>query len=152
MISPALTAFLEEGIAIHVGTRNASLVPSGARAIAVKVENGGTHLRVYVPASAWSPLLEDLHANGQGTVLFGRPIDDRSCQVKGTFVDVRPVGEDERALVIGQWEGFVANLALIGIPRKVFSAWTTWPVVAARFKVTALFEQTPGPAAGTPLA
>ena len=41
MIDKELAAFLQEGIAIQLGTRNARLEPNGARVVAVKVEDDG---------------------------------------------------------------------------------------------------------------
>jgi hypothetical protein len=151
MITPQLASFLEEGIGVHLGSRSADLEPGGVKAIAAKVERDGTHLVVYVPAVAAGRVLPDLQANGQGAVLFGRPVDERSVQVKGVYVDVRDGRDDERAMVLGQWEGYMTNLGLIGIPRAVYARWPTWPVVAIRLRVSALFEQTPGPGAGEPM-
>jgi hypothetical protein len=151
MIAAPLASFLEEGIGVHLGTRTSDLEPNGARAVAAKVEDAGRQLVVYVPAAFADLVLPDLQSNGQAAVLFGRPIDDRSVQVKGTFVDVRDGHDDERAMVLAQWEGYMDNLGAIGIPRAVYGRCPTWPVVAIRLKVTALFEQTPGPSAGTPL-
>ena len=59
--------------------------------------------------------------------------------------------DDEQALVTGQWEGYLANLGLIGIPREVYDVGPRWPVRVIRLRVTAIFEQTPGPSAGEPL-
>ncbi len=148
MIDRELAAFLQEGVGIHIATRNAALQPNGARAIAVTVEPDGEHLVVYVARIAAARLLPDLHANGQAAVGFGRPIDDRACQVKGLFTGVRDATEDERASVLGQWEGFLASLEKIGIPRAVIKTWVTWPAVAIRLRANALFNQTPGPGAG----
>jgi hypothetical protein len=53
---------------------------------------------------------------------------------------------------VKQWDGFMASLAQIGIPRDVTREWVTWPAVAIRLKATAIFNQTPGPDAGTPIA
>jgi hypothetical protein len=39
---------MEEGLGIHIGTRDERLQPAGARAAAVKVDGDGTHLVVYV--------------------------------------------------------------------------------------------------------
>jgi hypothetical protein len=41
---------------------------------------------------------------------------------------------------------------MIGISRQVFAHWSVWPVVAIRFRVTAVFEQSPGPDAGVAIA
>ena len=151
MIDATLAAFLEEGIAIHLGTRNERLEPNGVRATAVKVEDDGTHVIVYVAGVASPYVMADLEANGEVAVVFARPVDDRACQVKGRVVDVRPAGEQERALVARQWDGFQQQLERIGISRTIMSGWTIWPSIAVRVRATALFEQTPRPGTGGPL-
>jgi hypothetical protein len=152
MINGTLAAFLEEGVGIHIGTRNAALQPNGARAIAVRVEADGAHLVVYVARVAAARILPDLEANGQAAVGFGRPVDDRACQVKGVFAGVRDATEAERPQVLAQWDGFLGSLETIGIPRAATQTWVTWPAVAIRLRANALFDQTPGPAAGAPLS
>jgi hypothetical protein len=151
VIDRALAGFLEEGVGIHIGARDERLRPFGARAIAVRVEEDGRHLLVFVSAAAAPRVVPHLQANGQAAVVFGRPVDDRSCQVKGLFTDVRHAREDEQAFVRAQWEGFLSQLERIGIPRASSAGWSIWPAVAIRLKATALFNQTPGPQAGTPL-
>ena len=152
MIDRALAAFLEEGVGIHLGTRDEHLIPNGARAAAVKVEDDGVHLVVYVAKVAAARLLPDLRSNGQAAVVVGRPIDDRSCQVKGHFVSARPARVPEQAIVAAQWNAFLQQLAAIGIPPSAADGWVTWPAVAIRLRATAIFEQTPGPTAGAPIA
>ena len=152
MIDPALAAFLEEGLGVYVGTRNAALEPNGARGLAVSIEPDGRHAVVYVADVAAKRILPDLEENGQIAVSVGRPRDDRACQVKGMFTEARAAATTERDLVIDQWEKFRSALEFIGISRPVTSGWVAWPAVALRFKVTAVFEQTPGPSAGTPIA
>ena len=148
MIDPDLRAFLEGGVGIHIGTRTARLEPNGARAVAVKVEDDGLHLIVYVPEVASRRVLPDLKANGAVAVVFARPVDDRACQIKGIYVDARAAAERERPVVDHQWDLFLGNLEKIGIPRVASGAWITWPAVAIRMRATAVFEQTPGPEAG----
>ena len=152
MIDRQLAGFLEEGLGINIGTRDERLRPGGARAVAVKVDDDGLHFVVYLSDAAAGRILPDLHANRQAAVVFGRPADDRSCQVKGLFVGARPASAGERPIIDAQWEGFLRQLESIGIPRAASAAWSTWPATAVRLRATALFEQTPGPLAGTPLA
>ena len=151
MIPDSLASFLAEGIGVHLGTRTADLEPNGVRAVAARVEGSGLQLVVYVPAVFAALVLPDLQSNGQVAVLFGRPVDERSVQVKGTFMDVRDGHDGERAMVLAQWDAYMENLGAIGIPRAVYGRCPTWPVVAIRLKVTALFEQTPAPSAGAPM-
>jgi hypothetical protein len=148
MIDATLAAFLEQGIAIQIGTRSATLEPSGARATAVRVEDSGTHILVFMPKIAAPYVVPNLEENGQAAVVFVRPTDDKSCQVKGVFESVRPATAKDRPLVMSQWDGFMAELERIGIPRAVFANWVTWPSLAIRLRATAVFDQTPGPNAG----
>jgi len=152
MIEGPLGRFLEEGLAIHIGARDERLSPVGARGVAVRVEPDGCHMVVYVAAIAASRLLPHLESNGQAAVSFARPVDHRACQVKGLFVASRQASGSERKGVLAQWQGFMRQLELVGIPPAGAAGWATWPAVAIRLKVTTIFEQTPGPGAGAPIA
>src|SRR5262249_31602996 len=142
MIDKALAAFLQEGLGIHIGTRNGSLEPNGARAVAATVEEDGAHLVVYVTDLAAPRVLPDLESNGQAAARLGRPRDERACQVKGVFRGVRAAQDAERAIVQAQWDGYRASLEQIGIPRIATTTWSNWPAVAIRLQVTAVFNQT----------
>lgn len=134
-----------------MGTRNARLEPNGARVIAVKVEPDAQHLVAFVPAVDADAVVSDLDANGQAALAFARPADDRACQIKGECVSIRRAEPSELALVQAQWEGWVSQLATVGIPAVATQRWSRWPCVALRLRVTAAFDQTPGPDAGAPL-
>ena len=108
MIDKELAAFLQEGIAIQIGTRNARLEPNGARIVAVKVEDDGQHVVAYVPKLAAPQVVSDLEANGQAALVFARPPDERACQVKGVFIDARAARASERPFVIGQWDRWLS--------------------------------------------
>jgi hypothetical protein len=151
MIDNELAAFLEEGIGIQIGTRNASLEPNGARVVAVRVEDNGTHIVAFVPERAIKAVAPDLETNGQAALVFARPPDERSCQVKGVFERMAAAaGADER-FVRDQWRRWLERLTTIGLPLSTLERWDVWPCVAVRLRVTALFNQTPGPNAGAVL-
>lgn len=151
LIDDALAAFLQQGVAINIGTRNARLEPSAACVGAALVDGDRRHLTVFVPTVAAGPVLEDLRANGQAAVVFARPEDDRACQVKGTFVSARAASADEEAIVSEQFGGFLRQLEIIGMPGESTRPWIVWPAMAVRLAVTAVFDQTPGPRAGAQL-
>jgi hypothetical protein len=152
MLTAQLAAFLEDGLGLHIAARDEHMQPDGARAAAVKVEPDRRHLVAYVAERAVARILPHLRSNGQIAVSFGRPADERACQVKGIVVDIRPAHPDEHPVVSAQWDGYMRQLELVGISRHVASGWSVWPAVAIRVRVTAVFEQTPGPQAGTPIA
>ena len=151
MLDESLAAFLQEGLAINIGTRNARLEPNGARVSAVRVEPDRSTVVAYVPKVAAQPILADLQANGQGALGFARPSDDRACQVKGVFVEWWTATAAERRFVEAQLQGAMTQLGIVGIPPEALANWVTWPCVAIRLRVTATFTQTPGPGAGAPL-
>jgi hypothetical protein len=153
MLDKSLTEFLEQGLAIHIGTRNAALRPNGCRVTAVRVEEQGRHLVVYLPKAATAAVLDDLQANGQAAVSLARPTDDRAVQVKGEFISARDADPSEEAFVLGQWQALLHELDVIGLAALTStSPWLMWPCVAVRIRVTAVFSQTPGPEAGAVLS
>ena len=151
MLDRTLTEFLEQGLAIHIGTRDARLRPNGCVVTAVRVENEGRHLVAFIPKAVTPAVFDDLRGNGQAAISFTRPSDDKAVQVKGEFVAVEDVPEADQQFAMSQWEGFLRQLDLIGLPGKATATWTLWPCVAVRIRVTALFSQTPGPEAGAVL-
>jgi hypothetical protein len=119
--------------------------------VAAVVDPDGRHVTAFVPAGSASAVLENLQDNPNVAMSFGRPSDDRTCQVKGRFIASRPATEDERAVIEGQLMGLGRQLGMLAIPMEVFSGWPHWPAVAFRVEVNAVFDQTPGPGAGAPL-
>jgi hypothetical protein len=151
MLDAPLAAFLQEGLAIHIGTRNGRLEPNGARVPAVTVDEDHRHVVAYIPVAAAPAILDDLHENGQAALGFARPVDDRACQVKGVFVEEWNATAMEEPEVMRQWKGNLQLLSAVGIPDSASSNWSIWPCVAVRLRVTELYDQTPGPGAGKPL-
>lgn len=151
MINKELAAFLEEGIGIQIGTRNERLEPNGARVAAVRIEDEGRQIVAFVPARAAGQVMPDLESNGQAALVFARPPDERSCQVKGTFVRMDTPSAADEQFVRDQWRRWLERLAMIGLPLTMLQGWDAWPCVAIRIRVNALFNQTPGPNAGAAL-
>jgi hypothetical protein len=143
-----MTGFLQQGLAIHIGTRNQDLQPNGARVVALQVDDDREHVVVFVPAAAAPRVLRDLEANGQGAIAVARPTDDRAAQVNGVFVDSREATDADRPLIDAQWRACLAQLEMVGIPSAATVNWGVWPCVAIRLRINALFDQTPGPKAG----
>jgi hypothetical protein len=151
MLNPETIAFIEGGQCIHIGTRNGQLESAGAMVVAVVVDPDRTHVTAFVPKAGAEQVMADLEANGQAALCFGRPIDDHACQVKGVFDESRAATRKERAVIERQWEQSLRQLEAIGVPRPLQAGYTLWPCLAVRVRVTAVFNQTPGPGAGAPL-
>ena len=153
MLDKSLTEFLEQGLAIHIGTRNQALRPNGCRVTAVRVEERGRHLVAYLPKAATPCVLDDVRSTGQAAVSFGRPTDDRAVQVTGEFISMRDAEPSEEAFVLGQWQSLLKELDMIGLAALTStSSWLMWPCVAVTLRVNHVFSQTPGPEAGSVLS
>lgn len=152
MIDAELEAFVEGGQSIHISTRDAEGRPQGVRGVAARVDAASGHVDVYIASAAYERLREPLEASRLAAMVFCRPTDDRACQLKGTFVGVRTAEASEQAFAFAQWDGFMAALEGIGISRRLADGWARWPAQVVRVKVTAVFDQTPGPQAGAQLS
>lgn len=151
IISAELASFLESGLSITAGTRDAALRPDGARAFALRVHEDRGHLTAYFHAKAAPAILRNLSECPALALSVDRPSDNRACQIKGAFTGSRRGRAGERALVEQQVDGFLGQLEAIGIPRAMTAGWQFWPCVAVDMRITHVFEATPGPGAGDPL-
>jgi hypothetical protein len=151
MLDQNLTEFIEQGLAIHIGTRDERLRPNGCVVTAVRVEDEGRHLVAFIPRAVTPAVFDDLRGNGQAALSFTRPADDRAVQIKGEFVSMADASAADEQFAREQWAGFLKQLDLIGLPGRATTTWTLWPCVAVKIRVTALFSQTPGPEAGAVL-
>jgi len=143
-----LARFLESGLAVTVATRDAHLQPDGSWAWAVRVEEGRSHLTVFLHEDGAAAMLRNLADHPEIAVVLDRPTSHRACQVKGTFVAARPAHPEEKEEIARQVESFRADLASIGLPAGLTAGWVLWPATALSIRVTDVFEQTPGPGTG----
>lgn len=152
MIVGELQEFFESGVSVLVGTRDRLLVPEGARGFGVRVLAGGAELEVFVPEAWGERTFANLADNGRIAVSIARPEDHRSVQVKGSMLAVRPGGDAEHAAIERYREALISKFSVIGYPPSLFHRLNVWPCRVVRLRVESLFEQTPGPRAGVPLA
>ena len=72
-------------------------------------------------------------------------------QVKGTTIEARLAREDEAPYVRARLDAFVEMCAAFGVPRRLTRSAGHWPAFAVSVRVEEIFEQTPGPNAGSRL-
>ncbi len=135
--------------AIAVGTRDAALRPACTMAVAVAFP-ASRRVTVYVPEATAARTLADLEANGAIAVVFEEILTHHTVQLKGRVDEIRPARDDERELVERSVGGFFAQIEAAGGSPSIVRKRRRWPCRAVTFAVTDVFEQTPGPKAGTP--
>lgn len=148
-IPPDLAEFLDGGLSILVGTADERARPECTRGAGVTVDRAADRLTLYLPTCGAARTLENLRANGRIAVTFSRPHDHRTYQLKGRVRAIGDSSEADRQRQQRWLAAFSEQLAIVGVPRPVMRRWQIHPSVAVELEVEELFEQTPGPGAGS---
>ena len=80
-----------------------------------------------------------------------QPISHCATQLKGTVERTRAAREDEERFVADHFGGFGGVLNTIGYPLRITRSVVHWPAYALEMRVEEIYEQSPGPKAGTRL-
>lgn len=148
MLAPEIVQFVESGISVLVGTRDAALRPEGIRSAGAFADGERGEVTLFLPVATSGRTVENLRQNGRIAATFTRAIDHRAIQLKGQVVDIRPATDPERERIERYLEALSLDWGFVGVPRKATRSMNCWPAFAVRFRVESSFEQTPGPGAG----
>lgn len=152
MLGAELADFVESGVSVLVGTRDARLRPTCMRGMGALVDRATGRITLLLPEGVAAETLANMRDNGLVAVTFSRPIDHRSFQTKGKVVEIRPLTDAEREAQERYRPAFSEQLYAVGVPRGVSKRIRTSPSVAVVFEPNEMYEQTPGPRAGTVLS
>jgi hypothetical protein len=147
-LSDELVEFVESGVSITLGTRDAELRPECLRVMGASVGADRSSVSLYLSQALAARSLSNLADNGLVSAFFSRPVDYRSLQIKGSLQETRPGTDADRALQERYLAGFVEQLYCVMVPRAVSRRMRIWPSVVVTFTAEELFQQTPGPSAG----
>jgi len=154
-ISAELKAFLESGLSVVVGTRDADLVPEITRGWGLLVSKDRKSISLCAPLATSRKTLDNLAGNGQMTVCCSLPTSYKTVQLKGTCIKRAGPSRTDRVAVERHREAFGCLNERMGFPRqRTVTFWQreleTSPVlVKLRFVPEQIFDQTPGPDAGS---
>jgi hypothetical protein len=146
-----LARCLQNNVSVVVGSVDSNGDPSTCRALALTSEDGLSTVTVYVPVTTSRETIANVATTRRLTVVATHPLDHHSLQFKGRAESVRLAREDEAGVVRRGFDGFAELLNTIGIPPRVTNAVTRWPAFAIDMQVQEIYDQTPGPKAGTRL-
>ena len=153
MLSEANAAFVKRYTSMSVGARDAHNRPVVGRALGCCVSPDRRRLTIFLSASRSAQLLECLRDNGAIALAVARPKTAETLQFKGSVSAIRPLTAEEKIEIEEYRESFVQELATIGYNRQMASGVVAGAedAVAVVFEPVAIFNQTPGPKAGTKL-
>jgi hypothetical protein len=146
-----VAAFLREGVAVVVATRDAELRPEITRGWAPVLSADGCSLRLCVSAEPGSRTIANLEQNGDLAATFSLPSTYRSVQIKGAMRELREPTPDELALVRAHLDAFVQDAEQVGLSRVAGERFGEPPFITVAIAIRALFDQTPGARAGSAL-
>jgi general stress protein 26 len=145
-----VATLIESGAATWASTSDGEGHPEAARVMGARVRENGRALTLYFPDEQSGHTLANLEKTRQVAVFFASQTDYRAVQVKGEVVAMRPSRAADRKIQEAYKEKFIELAVAVGVPRALVSRLTLWPSTAVDIKVRELYEQTPGPNAGTP--
>jgi hypothetical protein len=140
---------LDAGMSLLVATVNAENVPSCCRAIALASADDLATVTVYLPLATSHETVQNIATTRRLAIAATYPPDNFSIQLKGTAGDARLARDEEAAFVRSRLNAFADVLDTTGIPRRVTANASCWPAFAVDMRVEQVFDQTPGPNAGT---
>lgn len=149
MSNSRLHRCLEPGLSVLVATVDAQGTPASCRAIAIASDDDLETVTVYLPVATCHEAIQNLAITKRLAVAATNPVDNSATQLKGTTLEARLAREDEAAFVNGRLEAFAEMLAHIGVPRRTTRSVAHWPAFAVQVRVEQIFDQTPGPKAGS---
>jgi hypothetical protein len=155
-IDDALKAFVESGVSVVVGTSDEGLVPEIVRAWGPCVNRDRRSIRMCVPEATSVRTRTNLVGNGRIAVALSLPSSYETVQLKGVHLRTTRPSVEDLLRVDRHRESFAGVNESIGIPRARIEAFWRRELagsplfVTIQFVVHAIFNQTPGPAAGAP--
>jgi hypothetical protein len=149
MSSDLLSRFARPGMAFLVGTVGPDGAPACCRLPAVTAAPDLSSVTIYVPVATGQQTIANIASTQRLAVVGAYPIDHVSIQIKGMSRRVRLARDDEATLVDDYVAAAAATLEVIGLPRWRVERFAHWPAFAIDVDVHAIFDQTPGPRAGS---
>ena len=151
MSEARLQGWADGGTSVLVGTVDADNIPTCCRGIAIATKDNFDTVTVYVPAATGQETVANVATTRRIAVSLSRPLTHETIQIKGVSRGVRlaPPGDEE--YVRERLYQFAEVLDAIGLPMRITRNVAHWPAFAIELSVEEVFDQTPGPRAGTPL-
>ena len=151
MTNARLHRCLEPGLSIIVAAVDAHGAPSCCRSYAIKSDDGLQTLTVYLPVATSHDAIQGLAVTKRLAVAATQMMESSATQLKGTAIETRLARDDEAAFLDASLDAFADKLVELGVPRRLARTAVHWPAFAVTIRVEEIYEQTPGPKAGTRL-
>ncbi len=153
MLREEQAAFVRRYTSMSVGVRGGGNRPVVGRALGCRVSADRRRLTIFLSQRREKEVLDCLRENGAIALTVTRPKTHETLQFKGVVLDILPLSREDVAEIAAYRQSFVEELMALGYERDF-----SWAVVAGAedslavvFEPNAIYNQTPGPKAGTKL-
>jgi hypothetical protein len=149
-IDNELATYLQPGpFSVIVAACDTRLTPETVRAWGTRLLDDRHTIEVLVGREPARRLVDNLRARSAMAMAIANLTTYQAIQLKGRCTDIGEADESDRRRVQVHGEAFVAGLQLVGIGERAARGILVSDVVRLRFVPEQLFNQTPGPGAGT---
>ncbi len=155
-LTPDQVAFLQGPLSMNVGAVGRDGWPCVTRAQGIAVGRDRRTLTVLLSAARGQAVLDALAAGSGITLVASRPLTHATLQLKAARAERVPLTAAHKATSARCVAAFGTELASLGYdtntPQALAAILSTDTLAALRFAPEIVFDQTPGPRAGTVLA
>jgi hypothetical protein len=142
---------LAPGVSVIVGSVDADGNPACCRAVGLRTDDNLETVTVFVPTATGAETVANVAATKRLAVVTTHPISHCATQLKGRVEKTRQARDDEEAFVMHHFAGFGGVLNTVGYPPRLTKSVVRWPAYAIEMRVEEIYEQSPGPKAGSRL-
>jgi hypothetical protein len=151
-LTAELAQFIESGTSITMSCSNRRGQSDLLRAIGARIGGDQSTVTLFLSAPHARQILANLTDNPRVAAAFSRIVDLKTLQLKGDFIEAFAASEADREWIRNYVVAFSEQLYLTGMPKSVIQRMNREPAIGITFRVTDLFEQTPGPGTGNRVA
>ena len=150
-IGDEVAELLSRGVATIVASRDEELRPEIARGWGINLDTYRAEATLCIEAAKGSTMRSNLEGNGAIAVTCSLPTSYRTVQLKGEAFELRAPTPEQLVDVERHAEAFAHEAEQVGLPTGAGRRLVDPELTAVTFSVRELYDQTPGPSAGSPL-
>lgn len=154
MLPSDIVEFLHGPQVMALGTRSAKLRPAMGRILGAFADAPTDRISFFLPNVQSEPHLANLADNGLVAMTAGEAKTHRNYQFKGRVVDIRASTDGDAAirdLYRDKLTRYFREEYFMPLPDNFFGDFIADPSTTITFRISKIFNQTPGPNAGKPI-
>jgi hypothetical protein len=148
-----LTDFLHAGVAMNLASCSNLQKPAVCRGLGCRLVAESGHLSIFVSRHTSAELLDNIGAHPQIAAVFCLPLTEQAIQIKGLVTLVRPLTAMEHLHLDAHRNAFTEQISPLGYSKAFIDCYLyAEDPVTLLVKPMVVYQQTPGPLAGSLLA